>query len=271
MSRETVDIVENHVLDRVRKTPKRPLVFGICGAQGSGKTTLVTALANQLEQVGLRTFSLSLDDIYLPRAERAELAREIHPLLGVRGVPGTHDVAIGTAILDRLGGHEPVDVPAFDKAADDRALRTNWTRAVGPFDVILFEGWCIGAIAQHPDELRIPINRLESSDDPAAIWRTYVNASLGQGYQALFARIDSLVLLQAPGFEIVVQWRNEQEETLRQSLLKSGRPIDRLMDTAAITRFVSHFERLTRHILSEMPSRADLVVPLDPHRRPLIV
>jgi D-glycerate 3-kinase len=34
-----------------------------------------------------------------------------------------------------------------------------------------------------------------------------------------------------------------------------------------VARFVAHYERLTRHILKEMPGRADLVIRLDATRR----
>jgi D-glycerate 3-kinase len=38
------------------------------------------------------------------------------------------------------------------------------------------------------------------------------------------------------------------------------------MDGAQLDRFVQHYERLTRHILAEMPGRADLVLHLAPDR-----
>jgi D-glycerate 3-kinase len=39
------------------------------------------------------------------------------------------------------------------------------------------------------------------------------------------------------------------------------------MSDTQLERFISHYERLTRFILAEMPERADLVVGLDPERR----
>jgi D-glycerate 3-kinase len=39
------------------------------------------------------------------------------------------------------------------------------------------------------------------------------------------------------------------------------------MDAAAVAAFIQHYERLTRHILTEMPGRADLTLYLDPDRR----
>jgi len=43
------------------------------------------------------------------------------------------------------------------------------------------------------------------------------------------------------------------------------------MTTADISRFISHYERLTRHILAEMPERADIVMFLDANRHGMAI
>ncbi|WP_184096494.1 kinase [Sphingopyxis panaciterrulae] len=238
----------------------RPLVVGLCGAQGSGKSTLAAALADRLTAAGHRTAILALDDLYLPAAERAALARTVHPLLRVRGVPGTHDPERGLALLDRLGQPGPVVLPRFDKATDDRAAPAT---VAGPFDIILFEGWCVGAAPQAAADLADPVNALEAEADAHGVWRRHVNAALAGPYRALSDRIDRLILLAAPGFEVVHRWRLQQEEALR-TLQPEGAG---LMDAAAVGVFIQYYERLTRHILTEMPGRADLTLHLDPDRR----
>ena len=50
---------------------KRPRLIAINGAQGSGKTTLCRFLETLLIEHNLRTVTLSLDDLYLPRAGAA--------------------------------------------------------------------------------------------------------------------------------------------------------------------------------------------------------
>ena len=55
------------------------IVVGICGSQASGKSTLTAVLAQLLEARGLRTAAISLDDLYLTRAERGDLAQRVHP------------------------------------------------------------------------------------------------------------------------------------------------------------------------------------------------
>jgi D-glycerate 3-kinase len=245
-------------------------VTGLCGAQGSGKSTVAAVLARLLGDEGLSTAVLSLDDLYLDRAARRRLATEVHPLFAVRGPPGTHDVALGLAVLESLGRAGPTALPRFDKAADQPLPRAAWPIGQGPVDVILFEGWCLGARPQPPEALLAPINALERERDPEGIWRAAVNAALAIDYQPLFARIDHLILLAAPGFEVVCGWRAEQEVRLRARLTAAGRALARTMDPGQVAEFVQYYERLTRHILAEAPGFADTVIRLDPDRRPVV-
>jgi D-glycerate 3-kinase len=239
-----------------------PAVIGLCGAQGSGKTTIAAATRALLMARGLSAVVLSLDDLYLPREARARLAAEVHPLMATRGPPGTHDVALGLEVLARLAGRGPVALPRFDKASDTRRPRSDWPDVQGPIDVVLLEGWCVGARPQSSEALREPVNALERDEDGDGRWRGFVNATLAGAYPPLFERLDRLALLQAPGFEVVAGWRAEQEAKLR-ARTGSG------LAPGEITRFVAHYERLTRWILEEMPARADWSVRLAEDRTPL--
>lgn len=249
---------------------RRPggIVVGICGAQASGKSTLTAMLRRLLEERGLKVALFSLDDLYLTRAERQVLAREVHPLLAVRGVPGTHDVALGEKLLSELRRPGPHEAPVFDKARDDR--RAAGASFEGPADVVLFEGWCVGAAPQPPEALAAPVNALEAEGDPDGAWRRHVNAALAGPYRALFGALDLLILLQAPSFEVVLDWRIEQERKLRERLAREGDDASRVMSDAQVAAFIAHYERLTRWILEEMPGRADIVVALDAERRPTL-
>jgi D-glycerate 3-kinase len=246
-------------------------VVGICGPQGSGKSTTVRVVAALLRARGLKVAVLSLDDLYLPRADREALARDVHPLLRTRGVPGTHDVALGLTVLDGLAGEGETALPRFDKASDDRAPAGAWPVVSGPVDVVLFEGWCVGARPEPPEALARPVNALERERDPHGVWRAHVNAALAGPYRALFARLDLLVLFTAPDFDTVLAWRQEQEAKLRGRLADAGRGAGHAMSDEDVAVFVQHYERLTRHIAREAPARADLVVRLDKDRRSSIL
>jgi D-glycerate 3-kinase len=242
------------------------VVVGLCGAQGSGKSTAAAALVGILQQEDLPAVAISIDDFYLPRAERAALGRNVHPLLVTRGVPGTHDVELAQATIDSLAEDEPTLLPSFDKATDDRRARAQWRRCQGPMRVVILEGWCAGALPQTGTQLASPVNSLEREEDPDGRWREYVNAALQGRYRVLFDRLSPLVLLAAPSFEVVHRWRGEQEQRLREKLAREGGDASRVMDDAAIARFIAHYERVTRHILAEMPQRADHLISLDEHR-----
>ena len=246
---------------RLKTVRRRTAVIGLCGAQGSGKSTIAAVTVKLLAARGVSAIAISLDDFYLTRNARERLAREVHPLLAVRGPPGTHAVALAGAALDQLRAKGKVTLPRFDKATDNRTPRGTWETVKSPMDVVLFEGWCVGAVAQGVGALREPVNALERNEDPDAIWRTYVNDQLNGPYQPLFGRMHDLVMLEAPSFEVVAGWRAEQEAKLR-ARTGSG------MSEAEVMRFVSFYERLTRWTLAEMPARADWVITLDAERAP---
>lgn len=266
-------VIAQHIAERAYNSRFRDtcLVVGLCGAQGSGKSTLAVVLRRLLPEHGLAAATLSLDDFYLPLQARAELARTVHPLLRTRGVPGTHDVALALSVLDALRGPGRVALPAFDKALDDRRPASEWPQVQAPVQVIVLEGWCVGAVPQPEAALLNPVNALESEEDPDGTWRRYVNDALARTYAPLFRQLGFLLLLAAPGFEVVYRWRLEQEQQLRRRVAGQGGGASGLMSDAQLRRFISHYERLTRHILREMPARADLLVRLDPQRRMTIL
>jgi D-glycerate 3-kinase len=215
---------------------------------------------------------VSIDDFYLVKSARQQLARDVHPLLVTRGVPGTHDLALANATLDALldpSRETAVKVPVFNKASDEREPRAAWPAAAPGVDLVLLEGWCVGCPPQDPGALREPVNALEHNEDPDGVWRLYVNDALASGYRELFQRLDLLTMLAAPSFDSVYQWREQQERQLAQSLSdrdKAASP-SHLLGAQALRRFIQHFERLTRHQLSAVPANADGIIELAPDHR----
>jgi D-glycerate 3-kinase len=242
------------------------VVIGLCGAQGSGKSTASAVLAELLNREELPTAAMSIDDFYLPHGERQQLAQSVHPLLATRGVPGTHDVELALAVIESLADEGATQVPVFDKATDDRRPRPQWRSIEGPLRAVILEGWCVGARPEPAARLATPVNALERDEDAGGRWRGYVNQALEGRYAALFARLSPMVLLAAPSFEVVLAWRTEQEHKLRDRLAREGGDGSRVMSDAQVARFISHYERITRHILDEMPARADHLIALDAGR-----
>ncbi len=262
---ETIYIPLAAKLNALAKRHKGTLIVGINGAQGSGKSTLCELLKMILaEGFESNVAAFSIDDIYLTRKEREELANEVHPLLQTRGVPGTHDVALGADLLKKLSQEQPnieVAIPAFDKALDERRLKDCWQNATTPFDIILFEGWCVGTTPQEESELAKPVNALEAVEDPDGSWRRYVNKRLATVYAELFNMLDLLIMLRIPSMECVFEWRSLQERKLAEAVKENDET--RIMDEKSLRRFVMHYERLTRHNLKEMPGRADIILEID--------
>ncbi len=236
-----------------------PLVIGVNGAQGTGKSTMCKVLAQALEHNHhLQCAVISIDDIYLTHSERSKLAEDVHPLLQTRGVPGTHDIAMGLDLINQLKARQTPTIPIFNKAIDDRAPQEQWIKLDQAVDIILFEGWCVGAIAQQNQALATPINQLEKNEDREAVWRQFFNQQLKTSYAELFQLIDRLIMLKAPDFECVYEWRMTQEKKLDRNQQGKG-----IMNPAQLTRFIMHYERLTRWMFKEMPARADCVLELN--------
>lgn len=262
-------------LMELKSRTEGPLVVGINGAQGAGKSTLFNLLEVTLSSgFGQRVVGFSIDDIYMTRASRQRLAADVHPLLATRGVPGTHDVELGVSLIEQLrsaGEGSVVKIPVFDKSIDDRCPERVWQEWLGPVDIVVLDGWCLGAEPQSEEVLVDPVNELEATEDPDALWRSYVNDQLKGGYQELFGMLDSLIMLKVPSMDSVFEWRTLQEQKLAERvrhLEREGEPGElRIMSGAEIRRFIMHYERLTRQMLLQMPDKADVTCFLNENHK----
>lgn len=253
----------HHALNGHQTTP---IVLGIQGTQGSGKSTCAAFLqAIMQQQYGITTLVLSIDDLYLSKQTRADLAQSVHPLLATRGVPGTHDLTLADEVFTALLSGQPTSIPRFNKAQDDRCPENEWENITKPVDLIILEGWCVGLPPLDTSQLDAAINTLEAEEDADAVWRHFIADQLNADYQQLFSYLDYLLVIQAPSFECVQAWRLLQEEKLRSKLIAQGANItnSQLMDEAGVKCFIAHYERLTRHALQHLPSLADWIIYLD--------
>ncbi len=250
-----------HRLAQLAEASSRPVIVGLNGAQGSGKSTLSQYLSQMMPmQFGVNCHVLSIDDFYLSKAKRKKLAASVHPLLAIRGVPGTHDVP---RLLDALAGFiEPavqsVTVPIFDKLKDDRTRRVHKIQKSAKPTIVLFEGWCVGIPAQRQLALSVPASSFEFSNDNNGVWRSYVNERLGADYADVFKLLDRLSMLKPPCFEAVYDWRVDQEIRLvaRRRQEFSSESI-RGMSVKEVGEFVENFRRLTCHALEVLPGIAN--------------
>jgi D-glycerate 3-kinase len=245
------DLIQKH---------RRVVRIAVAGPQGSGKSTLCAALA----KADPRIAHFSLDDVYLTTQARKDLAAKHGALLKTRGPPGTHDLDLAKRTLMQLAAARSRDVvhlPRFDKLADAPLKPALWPAFTGTANIVLVDGWCMGALPEPDSALAAPVNDLEAQDDADGRARAYANAQLGGAYQAFFDRFDLFVTLLPSRFEVVPRWRLEQEAGLR------GMSVDSLQPEvkAKIDRFVKHFERITRSMIAGL-RRSDITIALDDDR-----
>jgi D-glycerate 3-kinase len=224
------------------------LTVGVGGAQGSGKSTMARMIQRVIQDVfSMSAEVLSIDDFYLTHEERVRLGRKIHPMLAVRGVPGTHDMQRMCQTIEALGAGAASDVPVFSKGEDDRLPEA---RVVNPPQVLILEGWCWGASAGDDEALQSAVNTLEAEQDPQLLWRRYVNEALASGvYQQCFNN-DVNVFLAVPDMESVFRWRLQQEQEI-----VSGK---RVMSSDEVRTFIMHYQRITEQLLSNRTADIDI-------------
>ncbi|MGB3402883.1 MAG: glycerate kinase [Microcoleaceae cyanobacterium] len=238
----------------------RPIIQGILGGQGTGKTTLATALTAILEHLGHRTLSLSIDDLYKTYIEREHL-RQADPRMIWRGPPGTHDVELGLQVLDQLRhpvSGESVAIPRFDKSLWNGAGGRIESQTVTEIDIILFEGWFVGcqpvdieAFKAAPPPIRTDADKAFAQD---------INSQL-KNYTPLWQYLDRLIVLNPIDYRLSKQWRKQAEQEMI-ATGKSG------MKDTEIEQFVDYFWKALHPELFilplvEKPELTDLVIEIN--------
>lgn len=245
------------MLSRQLRAQSTPAVIGITGAQGTGKSTLASLLVTELLAQGIRCAAVSLDDYYLTRQARQQLAGTVHPLLAQRGVPGTHDIGRALSDARQVLAGAAVALPRFDKALDDSLPN----RPAAQLDLLIVEGWCLGLAAEAESGLASPVNQLEATEDSSGAWRRYVNQQLAASYQPYFDLLQPLIWLKAPDWDSVCRWRAKQEQQLWQQR-GTG------MTAEQLARFMLPFQRLTQLSYQQLPARANYTIVLNQAQQP---
>tara|TARA_B100000963_G_scaffold354979_1_gene372411 strand:+ start:3635 stop:4552 length:918 start_codon:yes stop_codon:yes gene_type:complete len=244
---------------------KKTKVIGLTGGQGTGKSTISNILKIILKEAyKLETVIFSIDDFYKTLNERKVMSKKIDPLFITRGVPGTHDTRMLLKCIKNLKGikFKKSNIPKFDKSIDDRLSKNKWVKVKKKPNIVIFEGWCVGATAQKKKDLNYPINKLEKLKDSKKIWRKKVNLELSKNYKNIFNLVDKLIFLKVPSFRYVYKWRMLQEKKLR--ITGKG---NKTMNDKQIRNFIMYYERITKHMLKTLPKAADTVISIDDKHR----
>ena len=237
----------------------KTLFLGLSGGQGSGKTTVTEILKIILKKFFKREIQVSsIDDFYKTLKERNHMSHKIHNLFKTRGVPGTHDINLLKKFLYNL---KKIDLkkfksPKFDKSIDDRFKKKYWNNIKRKPEIVILEGWCIGAKPQSNTLIKKPINILEKQEDKNLIWRKYVNEKLKREYKNLFAKIDHFIFIKIPNFKMVFKWRLLQEKKLR----KKSNSNKKIMNYKEIKRFIMFYQRITLQMVRDLSKSASVVM-----------
>ena len=243
---------------------KRPYFVGLAGGQGTGKTTLSSLIKIILTKYfKLKVFRISIDDFYKTRKERISLSNKIHPMLLTRGVPGTHDVNMMLSFFKKVKNKQfkRLKLPTFNKAIDDRFNKKHWYDLKSKPDVIIFEGWCVGAKAEKDFFLRKTINSMEKTKDKKQIWRKYVNQQLKSKYKNLYSQLNCLIYLKAKNFSLLKKWRIKQERKLSLKSKKNSKL--KIMNKEDVLNFMQTYQRITQNMFKNMPKYASIILNLN--------
>ena len=248
--------IENEYLKN-RKT----LFLGFSGGQGAGKTTISKILKIVLENYFKRRIQIiSIDDFYKTQKERKEMSVKIHPMFRTRGVPGTHDVNLIKKFFNfiKKKKFKSFKTPKFGKNVDDRLEKKYWIHIKKKPDIVIFEGWCVGAKNQSKSLVKKPINALEKHQDEKMMWRQYVNQKLKKEYKNIFKKIDHIIFLKVPNYKMVFKWRLLQEKKLK----KNSNFNKKVMSFEEIKEFIMFYQRITLQMIKDLSKSASVVMLL---------
>ena len=242
----------------------KPCIVGLSGGQGSGKTTISSIISIILRKYfKLNVFIISIDDFYKTRKERFLLSKRIHPFLMTRGVPGTHDINMMLDFFKRVKGKKfrSLKLPKFNKAIDERYNKKLWYSLKKRPDVIIFEGWCVGAKPEKNNTLKKSVNSMEKLKDTKLTWRRYVNEQLKTKYKQLYDQLNCLLYIKSSNFTLLKKWRIKQEKKLRLKNKRSNK--FKIMSDEEVINFMQTYQRVTQNMFKYVPKYASIILNLN--------
>lgn len=129
----------------------RPMLVGIVGGSGSGKTSVAAELVMRLRRKSVATLLLDMDAYYAP-------LEVVKGRFGGRPVnwdhPHAFDLELMAAHLSALHRGESIRKPRYDFTLSDR---TGWGEPLPPGQVVILEGLLLFALPELRDQLDIKV------------------------------------------------------------------------------------------------------------------
>ncbi len=238
----------------------KPLIIGLQAHQGCGKTTMTSIISLLLIKFyDINCVNISIDDFYKSFEELNRLKEE-KPEFKYRGPPGTHDIILAKSILDKIKNNEiGYYIPRYNKALNNgKGGRNDFGLEINfPVEVLLFEGWFLGAMPkdfsklfqkkikykdtkdegknynneQIMDETKIHEFKFEEKKISKENLLIECNYNL-KDYIELWNNIEFFISIRPENFYLSKKWRIQAEKKL-----KGG------MDYKTIKDFVDYFWR----------------------------
>jgi uridine kinase len=129
----------------------RPMLVGIVGGSGSGKTSVAVALVKRLREESVTTLLLDMDAYYAP-LEVVKGRFEGRPVNWDH--PHAFDLELMATHLSALHRGESIRKPKYDFTLSDR---TGWEEPLPPAQVVILEGLLLFALQELRDLLDVKV------------------------------------------------------------------------------------------------------------------
>lgn len=247
----SIEFIKPLLVQKLTTKTGKPLVLGVEGPQGSGKTTAATSIKESLLRLypSCNIVQFSMDDFYVTYNEQQQINLEnsSNKLLQGRGLPGTHDVSLLWKVFHKLLGNDdkdfPIHIPVYDKSAHlgkgDRLPESQWTVVDSHIDLIVFEGWFNGYISiPNESELAKKWNNIRLLNAPKfdLVEDSHIkviNKNLSD-YEKIWDLFDLFVCIKTSNINNVYKWRLQQEHDL---IIKKGSG----MSDSEVEQFVDRY------------------------------
>lgn len=250
----SLEFISGALSSYVSSIDSSPIVFGVSGPQGSGKTYLAEHLCLEINEryPNLECIKFSMDDLYLTNSEQKQLTRRAiadgNKLLQGRGLPGTHDVRLGLDILGKLSRGEVTEIPVYDKGfAAGEGDRVSCVPVTKKADVIIFEGWFNGYAPLDEDQVRIKYLTSDLDTSTLPKHKLYQVQSVNEAllmYTAIWSYFDYFIFIDTD-IANVHRWRLEQEHAM---VSKTGSGMTDLQVRDFVDRYLPVYELYYRQL-----------------------
>ena len=240
-----------------RKVSESPLLIGLSGLPGCGKTSFGKWIEKMAKIFDLPICVISLDDFYLP-SPRLDISMQGNPWGVPRGLPGSHDLEALNETIDKFLNHGILSSPRFEKSLrNGKGDRSGW-RLSRP-DILMIEGWFLGVNPKPYFHEKSNLNRMKHINfSSREIEYSFVIQKELKKYQEIWKYFLTTWHFKSLDIGFTCKWKREQEAVLKRSKGSS-------LEGSCLTDFI----RMTQAALPEedlMSIKADVIAHIDINR-----